>query len=139
MTININGWLIAFAVSSIFNLSMIFYVRYLLRILVSSSERVVEFNDEIIKFTAHIKGITELEAFYGDPTITGLLKHSLYILDVVEGCSEIMDITEPNEEIELEEQHDREENIDTDTDTQEAPRTEVEAEVFYAGSRRRDN
>ena len=119
MTININGWLIAFAVSSIFNLSMIFYVRYLLRILVSSSERVVEFNDEIIKFTAHIKGITELEAFYGDPTITGLLK--------------------PNEEIELEEQHDREENIDTDTDTQEAPRTEVEAEVFYAGSRRRDN
>ena len=136
MTISINGWLIAFCISFAFNVAMLFYVRYLLRILVSSSERVKEFNDEIISFAAHVKGISELETFYGDETIGGLLQHSLQIVNIVEGFSEIMDITEPNPEDAIEEQDDEQED---NAETQEASRTQVQAEVFYAGSRRRDN
>ena len=136
MTININGWLIAFCISLVFNAAALLYIRYLLRILVSSSERVKEFNDEIISFAAHVKGISELETFYGDETIGGLLQHSLQIVSVVEGFSEIMDITEPNSEDAIEEQDDDQEDS---AKTQETPRPEVQAEVFYAGSRRRDN
>ena len=136
MTISINGWLIAFCISFTFNIAMLLYVRYLLRILVSSSERVKEFNDEIISFAAHVKGISELETFYGDETIGGLLRHSLQIVNVAEGFSEIMDITEPNSEDTIEEQDDEQQD---NAETQEAPRPEVQAEVFYAGTRRRNN
>ena len=135
MTINLNWWTLAFSFSLIFNIGLVLYIRYLLRILVRSSERVKQFNDDIISFAAHVKGVNELEAFYGDETIAGLLRHSLEVVDIVEGFSEIMDVTEPSEEDLLEEQDDSEQ----DNEAQEEARPEVEKEVLYAGTRRRDN
>ena len=122
MTINLNWWTIAFSLSFAFNIGLVLYVRYLLKILVSSSERVKKFNDDIIGFAAHVKGVSELEAFYGDETIAGLLRHSLEVVDIIEGFSEIMDVTEPSVEETLEEQDDNEESSN---EAEEAQRPQV--------------
>ena len=134
MTISVNAWTLAFCLSLALNVWLFLYTRYLIRILVSASQRVKEYNDEVINFAAHIKGVSELEAYYGDETITGLLKHTLYMVGIIEGFSEIMDITEPSEQ-ELEEQDDSEQ----DDEAEEEARPQVEKEILYAGTRRRDN
>ena len=59
----------------------------------------------IFEFTAHVKGIHDLEMFYGDQTLSGLMEHGKQILDRLEN----LDL--------LEEEYD---NDDNQAETEEA-------------------
>ena len=84
---------------------------------------------EIIEsYRSHLKSVYELDTFYGDETLQGLLEHTNAIRALLEQqYGDVVSITEPIE-YEIEEEENAEEEID-----------QKEKHVLYAGTRRRNN
>jgi hypothetical protein len=98
------------------------------------SSNLTELNNEAVSFAAHLKSIYELESFYGDETLGGLLEHGMYFTTKIEQFSDIMDLTnEPVQEL------DEEEEEQNDEQTENEPNFKTNQEVLYAGTRRRDS
>ena len=69
------------AVVSLFaNVILVWYVRKLISQLYFFLEEVSNLQDEMGSFDTHLKSIYELEMFYGDDTLEGLLEHSRNLL-----------------------------------------------------------
>ncbi len=83
----------------------------------------------ITSYGNHLKGVYELDSFYGDETLEGLMTHTKAVKAILEEqYGDVINITDPIEyEIEEVEEDGKE----------EIP--EKEKHVFYAGSRRRDS
>lgn len=130
MTITLNLWTLAFIVSFCANIFIFFYIRHILRELVSTSEKIIELNNEVIGFSAHLKSVYELEAFYGEPVLESLLAHAVYLADKFEEFDNSISF-EDAEETETEE-----ENIDNDESGEETNETFTrQQELFYGGTR----
>ena len=72
-----------------------------------------------------------MEMYYGDETIKHLMSHTTSLLQILEDYEDVYSITTPFEEI------DEEETIEGEQPDGE---TQINEEnVFYAGSRRRNN
>ena len=69
-------WFTLFVISSVVNLIFLFYTRWLLKSIVIINEDVTTVSLMINDFAEHIKGVHELEMFYGDETLASLMKHS---------------------------------------------------------------
>ena len=84
---------------------------------------------EIIEsYRSHLKSVYELDTFYGDETLQGLLEHTNAIRALLEQqYGDVVSITEPIE-YEIEEEENAEEEI-----------VQKEKHVLYAGTRRRDS
>ncbi len=84
---------------------------------------------EIIEnYRNHLKKIYELDAFYGDETLSFLMEHTNAVRNLLEvQYGNVSSITEPVE-YELEDYKDAEEED-----------SEKEKHVLYAGTRKRDN
>lgn len=92
------------------------------------SDNVGDLVDIIQSYRNHLKKVYELEAFYGDETLQGLLEHTNAVRALLEEqYGEVISITEPIE-YEIEEEQDAEEEI-----------SQKEKHVLYAGTRRRDS
>ena len=63
------------ATSALLNIFFIWYVRNLLSQLYFVSNNLSGLVDETISFRDHLSSIYELETFYGDETLSGLLVH----------------------------------------------------------------
>jgi hypothetical protein len=63
--------------SLIINVGLFVYARYAIVQLISVSEELGDLQQMVDSFTEHLKSISELEMFYGDETVKGLLEHSL--------------------------------------------------------------
>lgn len=85
---------------------------------------------EIIdNYRKHLKSVYELDSFYGDETLQGLMGHTNAVRTILqEQYGEVASITEPIEYEVNEEEEDGEEKSE-----------EKEKHVLYAGTRRRDN
>ena len=85
---------------------------------------------EIIKnYSNHLRDVYQLDAFYGDETLEGLMTHTRAVRTLLEDqYGNIINITEPIE-YNLNEE-------DTDVEEESA---EKEKHVLYAGSRRRNS
>ena len=85
---------------------------------------------EIIdNYRKHLKSVYELDSFYGDETLQGLMGHTNAVRTILqEQYGEVASITEPIEYEINEEEEDGEEKSE-----------EKEKHVLYAGTRRRDN
>lgn len=83
----------------------------------------------ITSYGNHLKGVYELDSFYGDETLEGLMTHTKAVKAILEEqYGDVINITDPIEyEIEEVEEDGKEES------------PEKEKHVFYAGSRRRDS
>ena len=128
MTITLNLWTLAFVFSFCVNIFFIFYVRHLLRELVSTSEKIIELNNEVIGFSAHLKSVYELEAFYGEPVLESLLAHSVYLADKFEEFDNSISFEDAEET--------EEENSDNDESDEENSKTVTrQQELFYGGTR----
>lgn len=68
-------------------------------------EDIYAINEVILKFSEHLKSVYELEMFYGDDTLSSLMKHAKEIVQKVE---ELDLITENDENSEKEAQEDQE-------------------------------
>ena len=93
------------------------------------SDNIGDLVEIIQNYGNHLRDVYQLDAFYGDETLEGLMTHTKAVrLLLEEQYGDIINITEPVEYKLNEEDEDAEEES-----------TEKEKHVFYAGSRRRDN
>ncbi len=68
-------------------------------------EDIYAINEVILKFSEHLKSVYELEMFYGDETLSSLMKHAKQIVEKVE---ELDLITENDENSKEETEEDQE-------------------------------
>ena len=76
--------MIIITISICLNIVLIIYVAWLLRKLWIISETFGSIFDSLAHFSNHIKSIHELEMFYGDETLGGLMEHSKEIIADIE-------------------------------------------------------
>lgn len=96
--------------------------------LATISDNIGDLVEIVESYRNHLKKVYELESFYGDETLHGLLEHTNAIKILLEEqYGDVISITDPIE-YEIEEEEDAEEEI-----------SEKEKHVLYAGTRRRNN
>ena len=123
----LNFWTLAFVVSLLVNGFFAFYVRYLLQQLISLSETMIDVNNEFISFSSHLKALYEMETFYGDATLEGLINHTKHLVQKFEEFEDQVGFEDDLEELQEEDDGTSEEN--------ETPQIQQQAEVFYGGTR----
>ena len=69
-------WFWLFICSSILNLVLFFYVRWLFKILETINQDIEELVEKLNEFSAHLKSVHEMEMFYGDQTLQALMVHA---------------------------------------------------------------
>ena len=77
-------WLTLFIISSVVNVVFLLYARWLLKNIVIINEDVKAVSLMINDFSEHIKGVNELEMFYGDETLVSLMRHSKELSEKLE-------------------------------------------------------
>ena len=82
--------------SIILNILFIWYSRKLAREYVGFVEKLYSLEADLVKFNSHLKGIYELETFYGDTTLEGLLRHSKELVDNVTEFYDSYTLENPN-------------------------------------------
>ncbi len=71
-------------VSVSINVFLVWFAWKSLRQITEYDEELREISLIMQRFTNHLKGVYELEAFYGDETLRHLLRHSVDIINVFE-------------------------------------------------------
>ncbi len=77
---------------------MIAYVRTTIVHLLSVSEELGDLQQMINSFSDHLQSIYQLEMFYGDETVQGLLDHALSFNEQLETFEYIYSLTENQQE-----------------------------------------
>jgi len=85
-----------------FNVFFIWYIRNLLSQLYFVANNMSELVDETISFRDHLSSVYELETFYGDETLAGLLAHVGQYSETLSDFEEIYALLD-EEEQEIEE------------------------------------
>tara|TARA_R110002074_G_scaffold122670_1_gene257561 strand:- start:232 stop:528 length:297 start_codon:yes stop_codon:yes gene_type:complete len=69
--------------SLVVNAILIWYCRRLTAQFLFFSEQIMSLEASLVAFENHLKGVHELEMFYGDDTLGGLIEHSKTITTAV--------------------------------------------------------
>jgi len=123
--------IIALLISLGCNLIGFYYIRDILGRLGWLTQNLTNLGDLIEGFQKHIKGVYELEKFYGDDDIKLLVQHTSDLIEVMEDYIEVGLDTELIVEEELTE--------DEINDTKETPEGKNKENVFYSDTRGRDS
>ncbi len=123
--------IIALLISLGCNLIGFYYIRDILGRLGWLTQNLTNLGDLIKGFQKHIKGVHELEKFYGDDDIKLLVQHTSDLIEVMEDYIEVGLDTELIVEEEL--------TKDETNDTKETPQGENKENVFYSDTRGRDS
>ena len=92
-------WIIILLILSLgLNGLLLWYIRQTLRKLLFASENFGLLKDSIDSFKSHLEGIYELEMFYGDDTLGGLISHSKDLVEDMQRFEEIYTLTEEDED-----------------------------------------
>lgn len=67
---------VIFVLSIVLNVGLIYYVRTAIVRLLSISEEMYDFKEMVDNFANHLERVYELEMFYGDETLGGLMEHA---------------------------------------------------------------
>ena len=121
--------IIALCVSVIINIFAFWYLRRVLPRVLYVSRNLSDLVDLITNYKQHISSVYRLDMYYGDETIKFLMSHTTSLLEVLEEFEDEGALMEPIPEEESIEEGER---IDAETEINQE-------NVFYAGSRRRDN
>ena len=93
------------------------------------SDNVGDLVEVIESYNNHLRDIYQMDAFYGDETLEGLMTHTNALRTLLEEqYGDVINITEPIEY-----------KLDKEDEDAEEESTEKEKHVLYAGSRRRDS
>jgi hypothetical protein len=111
------------------NLMGFYYIRDILGRLGWLTQNIGNLSDLIKGFETHIKGVYELEKFYGDDDIKLLVQHTSDLIEVMEDYLEVGLDTELIEE----------EPIKENTYDNEKEKEENQENVFYSDTRGRDS
>jgi len=105
------------ALSIIFNVGVFVYARAAIVRLLSVSEELGDLQEMANSFAKHVKGVYELETFYGDQTLHHLLEHAISFNEHLETFEYIYGLTE-KENVEVDEEEEEEEDA-TEEENQE--------------------
>ena len=126
-------WLsLALILSVLTNVFIGWYLSNLLKRFVFLSENLSDLLTLVNNYGTHLKQLYEMEAFYGDPTLEHLINHTKDLIEILKDYEDVYSIALPLEEIEGEEDFD-------ETNEETSAAESQPADVFYAGTRRRDN
>jgi len=92
-------WFWLFITSSLINVFLFFYIRWLLKIIATINEDMGSLSDLIIEFSAHTKSVHELEMFYGDETLQSLMIHASQLSEKLENLDLVLNAEEEEEEV----------------------------------------
>jgi predicted nucleotidyltransferase len=119
---------VSLAISVAANIVLVRLASWQSRDLANISDNLGDLIEIIESYRNHLKKVYELDAFYGDATLEGLMQHTNAIRVLLEEqYGEVVSITDPIEYETQEEQDGEEES------------SEKEKHVLYAGTRKRDN
>jgi len=85
-----------------FNVFFIWYIRNLLSQLYFVANNMSDLVDETISFRDHLSSVYELETFYGDETLAGLLVHTGQYSETLSDFEEIYALLDEEDEEEQE-------------------------------------
>lgn len=91
-------WFWLFLGSVVVNLISAFYIRWLLKSIVSINEDIISIDNLIKVFQTHLKAIYEMEMFYGDETLQSLLNHTTELSNRLEGLDLLVNEEDPTKE-----------------------------------------
>lgn len=74
-------WFWLFLLSAMINVIAILYVRWLLKTVATINEDISNLDIIVSNFSEHTKSVYELEMFYGDETLKGLMDHARELSD----------------------------------------------------------
>jgi len=134
----LNIWLIVvLSISLTANAVLLWYLRKLLNKFMFISGNLIDLVEVVENYYRHLEHVNNIETYNGDETIAYLLRHTQSLMDVMEDYRDVYDISVPQQEEEEPIENERE---DAQTKTPPQEQIEVSEEnVFYAGTRRRDN
>ena len=119
------------ALSIMINGFFFWYNKQLLSRISFISNNIDDLVQMVTNYRAHLSSVYGMEMFYGDETLKFLMQHTKDLRELLEEYEDALFVTEPIEEIEVEEEEQQKEEQDGTTKINEE-------NVFYAGSRRRD-
>ena len=98
------GWLLGFFIilsiaSILFNAMLLWYNREAVRKIVFFSDNIGDMMGYFKEFQTHIESLYEMEVFYGDETIKGLIDHTKFMIGEIENFEEIYSLTREEEEV----------------------------------------
>jgi len=105
----------ALTLSVLLNIGLLVYARSAIIRIISVSEEMGDLQAMVEAFTSHLKAIYELEMFYGDQTLQGLLEHALSFNEYMYTFEDIISLTEEAPE------ENQEETIDDEEPEEENP------------------
>ena len=135
----INVWLIvALCLVSMFSIFLCWYLRKLLRKFLFISENLLDLVVMVENYQNHLKQLNNMEVYSGDETIMYLLRHTDSLVEMLEDYKDVYDYSEP---LEIAKETPEDDNSETTPkeEAEEDPISITEKNVFYAGTRRRDN
>ena len=88
---------IGFIVSLCINIVALFYVRWLLVSVQTMNEQMDSIWNSVGVYMSHLKGVYELETFYGDETLLALIDHGNRLMEEVDNFDRLIDIEETDE------------------------------------------
>jgi hypothetical protein len=98
--------------SVVFNVGVFVYARAAISRLLTVSEELGDLQAMINSFSVHLQSVYELDSFYGDQTLNGLLQHAISFREQMETFEFIYTLTEAEGD-----------EIDVDKDTTEETET----------------
>ena len=108
--------------SILLNIFMIIYTRKAITELLSISEELGDIQEMVSVFANHIKSVYEMEMFYGDETLGGLMEHAISFNEQLETFEYIYSLTTIKED----EGNDINESTETTTTEENSPQEEEE-------------
>ena len=104
------------AISVLLNIFLVWYVRNLLSQLYFVASNLSGLVDETISFRGHLSSVYELETFYGDETLAGLLVHVGQYSETLSDFEEIYELADEEDlkENDDDEEYESESTEDTD-------------------------
>ena len=87
--------------STLLNIGVFVYARAVVVQLLSVSEELGDLQSMIDSCAAHAKGVYEMEMFYGDQTLQGLMEHAASFSEQLETFEYIYSLTEAEENVEI--------------------------------------
>lgn len=128
-----------FVLCAILNGFLVWYIKNTLSKLFFISENLSFLKLAIQSYQRHLRGVYELEMYYGDENIKFLIEHTKDLIDQIAQFDDIIQVSEEQEII----LHDREIEIGNESEAQEeAPSAHQgpnEKHVLYGGTRRGNN
>ena len=85
---------IVLGLSVILNVALAWYIYKLLLNMVDITDGLDNVKVKLIDFATHLRAINKVESFYGDPTITALIKHMKRLASDIEEYTELLVIYE---------------------------------------------